>query len=198
MLSSIGIEATNLYAAFVALSLRLLRPGGQLVAITPRSFCNGPYFKAFHSDLLAFAALRRIHVLRSRDKTFRDTDVLQENVIIHVVRGAERGPVVIASSSGQGDNLERERVVPDVRVVHPGDPNLFVHVVPDEAHADVASRVRSLPSEMPAINAAVSTRRVVDFRARDPLRQGRPQRPLRSDPSEPTDLPRRRPLLGAT
>ena len=62
MLSSIGIEATNLYAAFVALSLRLLRPGGQLVAITPRSFCNGPYFKAFHSDLLAFAALRRIHV----------------------------------------------------------------------------------------------------------------------------------------
>ena len=42
MLSRAGIEVTNLYAAFVALALELLNPGGQLVAITPRSFCNGP------------------------------------------------------------------------------------------------------------------------------------------------------------
>lgn len=44
LLSKIGIEATNLYAAFLALAVRLLAPGGQMVAITPRSFCNGPYF----------------------------------------------------------------------------------------------------------------------------------------------------------
>jgi len=170
MLSNIGIEATNLYAAFVALSLRLLQPGGQLVAITPRSFCNGPYFKAFRSELLATAALRRIHVFDSRDKAFRDTDVLQENVIIHVVKGAEQGPVVIASSSGRGDDTRRERVVPFERVVHPGDPNAFIHVVSEEAHADVARRVGSLRAELSAINASVSTGRVVDFRARDHLR----------------------------
>lgn len=170
MLSNIGVEATNLYAAFVALSLRLLRPGGQLVAITPRSFCNGPYFKAFRKDLLGSAALRRIHVFDSRDKAFRDTDVLQENVIIHVVKGAEQGPVVIASSSGEGEDATRERMVSYERVVHLGDPNAFIHVVPHEAHADVASRVRSLPCELPAVNASVSTGRVVDFRAREHLR----------------------------
>jgi adenine-specific DNA-methyltransferase len=43
LLRSIGIETGNLYAAFVAISLKMLRPGGELVAITPRSFCNGPY-----------------------------------------------------------------------------------------------------------------------------------------------------------
>jgi adenine-specific DNA-methyltransferase len=36
-----GIETTNLYTGFIALIQRLLAPGGQLVAITPRSFCNG-------------------------------------------------------------------------------------------------------------------------------------------------------------
>lgn len=47
MLSAIGIEATNIYAAFVALALRMLAPGGQLVAITPRSFAMGPISSHF-------------------------------------------------------------------------------------------------------------------------------------------------------
>lgn len=37
-----GIETVNLYSAFVALAVSLLEDGGQLVAIIPRSFCNGP------------------------------------------------------------------------------------------------------------------------------------------------------------
>ena len=40
-LRSVGIETSNLYTGFVALILRLLEPTGELVAITPRSFCNG-------------------------------------------------------------------------------------------------------------------------------------------------------------
>ncbi|HTI70467.1 MAG TPA: N-6 DNA methylase, partial [Candidatus Limnocylindria bacterium] len=44
-LRSIGIETSNLYTGFISLIHRLLVPGGQLVGITPRSFCNGPYFR---------------------------------------------------------------------------------------------------------------------------------------------------------
>ena len=61
-LARVRIKARNLYAAFVTLSLRLLRPGGQLVAIIPRSFCNGPYFRAFRAELLDSGAVRRVHV----------------------------------------------------------------------------------------------------------------------------------------
>ena len=168
MLSAIGIEATNLYAAFVTLAVRLLKPDGQLVAITPRSFCNGPYFKAFRREILSSSALRRIHVFESRTKAFRDTDVLQENVIIHLVKGAEQGPVVIASSTGDGD-VPRERSVQFEKVVHLGDAEAFIHVVPDEAYADVAGRVRSLSCDLGAVGASVSTGRVVDFRAREHL-----------------------------
>lgn len=42
MLRRIGVEVTNLYAAFVSLTVKLLARGGETVAILPRSFCNGP------------------------------------------------------------------------------------------------------------------------------------------------------------
>lgn len=172
LLSSVGIEATNLYAAFVALALRLLVPGGQLVAITPRSFCNGPYFKAFRQDLLEESALRRIHVFESRDRAFSDAEVLQENVIIHLVKGAEQGSVAIASSDGNGSEAIHERLVPFSSVVHVADPNRFIHVVPNEADGDVAARIRSLACRLDKFDVSVSTGRVVDFRAREHLREG--------------------------
>ena len=43
-LRTLGIETSNLYTAFVALAVQQLGMGGQLVAITPRSFFNGSYF----------------------------------------------------------------------------------------------------------------------------------------------------------
>lgn len=169
-LAQAGIEATNLYAAFVALALRLLRPGGQLVAITPRSFCNGPYFKAFRRDVLTSAAIRRIHLFESRDKAFRDSQVLQENVIFHLVRDVEQGEVVIATSGGGDVESIIERTVPFSSVVHPDDPNQFIHVVVEEAQSSVATRMASLASDLGGIEAAVSTGRVVDFRSREYLR----------------------------
>jgi adenine-specific DNA-methyltransferase len=170
LLSAAGVETTNLYAAFVTLALRLLVPGGQLVAITPRSFCNGPYFKAFRRELLETSALRRIHVFESRDKAFRDAEVLQENVIIHVVKGTEQRDVVVASSGGSGSESVRERRVPFANVVHVADPNAFIHVVPEEAESDVAERIRSLACRLGDLDASVSTGRVVDFRTREHLR----------------------------
>ena len=44
-LRSVGIETVNLYSAFVALAVGETMQGGQIVAIIPRSFCNGPYYR---------------------------------------------------------------------------------------------------------------------------------------------------------
>ncbi|MXZ30229.1 MAG: adenine methyltransferase, partial [Acidimicrobiia bacterium] len=119
MLSRVGIEVTNLYAAFVALALRLLNPGGQLVAITPRSFCNGPYFRAFRRELLENSALRRIHLFEARNEAFRDTGVLQENVVVHLVKGAPQAAVTISTSLGSGEEGVHEERVPFTHVVRP-------------------------------------------------------------------------------
>lgn len=86
-LRKVGIETVNLYSAFVALSLELLENKGQLVAIIPRSFCNGPYYHQFRKYIINKSAIKHIHLFKSRNKAFKDDQVLQENVIIKLERG---------------------------------------------------------------------------------------------------------------
>jgi adenine-specific DNA-methyltransferase len=67
-------ETSNLYTGFVALIHRLLAPGGELVAITPRSSCNGPYFQPFREGFLQQMSLRRLPVLGVTVSTGRVVD----------------------------------------------------------------------------------------------------------------------------
>src|SRR5262249_1741827 len=88
LVSSVCTETSNLYSAFMALGVHLLSPGGQLLAITPRSFANGPYFRLFRQYFLERMQLDRVHVFEARNKVFADTAVLQENVIFAATRMA--------------------------------------------------------------------------------------------------------------
>ncbi len=95
LLRELKIETVNLYSAFFALVIDLLADGGQVVAIIPRSFCNGPYYKPFRERLLKKTAIRHIHLFDARDKAFSDEQVLQENIIILLERSSKQGQVKI-------------------------------------------------------------------------------------------------------
>ncbi len=172
LLRSVGIETSNLYAGFLALIFRLLSDGGEMVAITPRSFCNGPYFRPFREDLLARMSLRRLHVFDSRSAAFSGDDVLQENIIVHAVKSAEKPErVVISSSSGTPGGKVCEHVVPFTEVVSPSDPEQFIHLVGDAGQAIVRDTMTSLSTRLEELGLSVSTGRVVEFRAEEFLRQ---------------------------
>lgn len=169
-LRQIGVETSNLYTGFLAAAMRLLGPCGELVAITPRSFCNGPYFKPFRRALLQTMTLRRLHVYESRGRAFRDDKVLQENIIFHAVKGAAPADVVVSTSAGPTDEQKTERRVPYNDVVSPDDAQAFIQLVPDPSGDQVARRMAQLPCSLPDLGLTVSTGRVVDFRAREWLR----------------------------
>jgi len=172
MLYSSDIEVANLYAVFVWLSMRLLEPGGQMVAITPRSFCNGPYFKKFRAAFLRMMSFKRIHLFESRKKAFGDDDVLQENIIYHAVRGLQKArSVTISASEGLDFDKARIRSVPYNRVVHPADRDMFIHLGIDDTDIGPAGRIKCLTSSLNKLSLGVSTGRVVDFRAREHLRE---------------------------
>ena len=162
-LRSQGIETVNLYTAFVALALQQLELGGQLVAITPRSFCNGTYYEPFRRLLLDLSAVQAIHVFESRKSTFRDDDVLQENVVFHVQRGVPQNGVALST------DLTPAREVHFSEVVRPGDRHAFIRLPVGGAAA--ADAIQSLPSTLSALGLTVSTGRVVDFRAKEHLRR---------------------------
>ena len=169
-MNAVGIETSNLYSAFVWLALRLLADGGELVAITPRSFMNGSYFRPFRQALSQELAFRRVHVYDTRDTAFADDGVLQENVIFHGVRGGGPGAVRITTSPGPADDGFLERTVPPDELILPNDPERVLHVVPDETDARIAANMRRLPHTLAGLRVSVSTGRVVRFRAKERLR----------------------------
>lgn len=171
ILRSAGIETTNLYTAFVALAVRLLRPDGELVAITPRSFCNGTYFKPFRKLFLDTMTFCRMHVFESRDLAFQDDQVLQENIIFHAAKRKEKNAKVAVSVSGD-THMEAvsSREMSHEQLIHPSDPDLFIHIVSEEYEQNVREQIGRFTCSLADLGLSVSTGRVVDFRARAFLR----------------------------
>lgn len=161
-LRSVGIETGNLYSAFLALSVALTKAGGEIVAIVPRSFCNGTYFRPFRSWLLDRVALKHIHVFESRKKAFQDDDVLQENVIIHLERDGAQGPVTVSVSHDQSFSDYSEQRIPFERIVKASNPEKFIHIPTIEVDGTENLFAHTLRD----LGLDVATGPVVDFRLR--------------------------------
>ena len=169
-LRRVGIETVNLYSAFVALALELLEDGGQLVAIIPRSFCNGPYYRPFRDFILGRAALKHMHLFHARNKAFRDDNVLQENIIFYLERGAQQTSVVVSVSTDDSFNDLSSHIYPFSEIVFPNDSERFIHV-PTATGDDATAQASSLTSTLADLDVSVSTGPIVDFRMRPHLLQ---------------------------
>jgi len=170
LLRKVRIETVNLYSAFVALSILLLKDGGELVAIIPRSFCNGPYYKSFRAFLFEKTALKQIHIFKSRNKAFKDDGVLQENIIIHLIKGTKQGDITISTSTDETFDDLCAFQAPYSQVVKSDDPEHFIHI------PLVSTFTPPGPSwpfihTLDGLGIVVSTGPVVDFRVKSFLRQ---------------------------
>lgn len=163
-----GVDCPNLYAAFLAVAAALLRDGGQLVAITPRSFANGRYFTDFRRKLTDAASFRRVVLFDRRDRVFRSSSVLQETVIFSMHRSAARsGSAVIVET--RSDHLSDPHEVHDVThdcIVLPHDAQRFINLPGSPDVMRAATQVAALAADLQSLGLAVSTGPVVDFRNR--------------------------------
>jgi adenine-specific DNA-methyltransferase len=169
MLRDVGIETVNMYSAFVALSILLMGQGGQIVAIIPRSFCNGPYYKAFREFLLSKCAIRHIHLFDSRNTAFKDDGVLQENIVIHIEVGGLQGDVEVSTSTDDRFHDLAMHMYSFDRIVPPDDEERFIHVPSSEQKNEVEIE-KVAPCSLAEIKISISTGPVVDFRVKEHLR----------------------------
>ncbi len=172
-LRSCGLDAPNLYAAFLLLALKVVCARGQIVSITPRSFCNGPHFDAFRQLLVSSSSIDRIHLFESRRKVFSDDGVLQETLALAITPGKDQGPV-IAVSTGDLDKQgnARPRLVPSHQVVRREGGRLVISIPGplDDYYQEAMNR---LSSTLVDLGIQVSTGPVVDFRNSAALRTSR-------------------------
>lgn len=96
----------NIYGLFMAACAGLLRQGGRLCFITPRSWMSGSYFSAVRRHLLARIQLDRLHTFDSRSEHFSEDSILQEAVITWGTARAQGAHVVVSSSRGAEDLSE--------------------------------------------------------------------------------------------
>ena len=169
LLRQVEIETVNLYSAFVSLTLSLMEPGGQLIAIIPRSFCNGPYYRPFRKILLDRVAIRHIHLFESRNKAFKDDDVLQENIIIKLERGGKQTNVQVTTSTDDSFADLATHTHSFDRIVLPDDPEYFIHI-PTTTNFSAIQLSPTIRYSLEDLGIRVSTGPVVDFRLKQHLR----------------------------
>lgn len=164
LLRMVGIETVNLYTAFVALAVMLLQESGELVAIIPRSFCNGPYYKPFRHFILSRCAIRHIHLFDVRNQAFQDDAVLQENIILHLVKGELQNTVTVSTSrDGKFTNYQQAIFVAE-DIVKSSDNERFIHIPTTLNDTNLPSFCSHTLNQ---IGLTVSTGPVVDFRLKE-------------------------------
>jgi len=173
ILRNASLPNANLYTAFMALSTILLKRGGQFLSITPRSFCNGPYFLQFRRMFLSQMSIHNVHIYNSRVKTF--SGVIQENIILHAAKCSKHSQAIITSNNDPLDKDMTTQVVEFDELVHPNDPDMIIHLVANNIDRRIRELVHGLSCNLSDLGINVSTGRVVDFRAKDILRN--PQDP---------------------
>ena len=160
---------TNIYMLFMARAAELLRPNGEMVAITPRSFCNGLYFRNFRRWFFARMGLRHIHLFECRRRTF--DDVLQESIVTLTHRlGIVSPSTTVTTSLGKDIPVKPEPLsLPASKVLDDttGDMILCIPASPEEL--GILEAVEAWPDRFADLGLAISTGPVVLFRAEEYL-----------------------------
>jgi len=167
LLKSLDLDTVNLYTGFMMLSISKLSEKGELVCIIPRSFCNGVYYKNFRKYLLGNTIINRIHLINSRKSAFQDDGVLQENVILHIIKkeylASSQEKVTVSFSDGIDDFSSVEKITYDFNeIVKDNDIDHIIHI-PDSNYG--VSKVTLKQYSLSDLNIMVSTGPVVDFRS---------------------------------
>lgn len=163
----------NIYALFMALSTSMLKTGGELVFITPRSFCSGLYYKRFREWFLDNTQILHIHIFESRKDIFDKDSVLQENIIIKakkVNKGEKKNPKVTISKSKDKLFKKVEKINFSYSdIIHHKNRDVVIRIPTSEIDNKVMSIIDSWPNTLHSLGMEISTGPVVPFRAKEYL-----------------------------
>lgn len=163
--------APNLYFLFASMSLFNLKPEAEMVYIIPRSWTSGLYFLKFREYLLSNGKLLQIHLFVSRDKVFKEEEVLQETMIFKVKKTTNAPDYVTITSSNSNSDFSSvtSLQVPYSAVVAGRDHYVFLPT--SEAEMEVIHKIHKYEHTLPEEGLRMRTGIVVDFRQWDELRK---------------------------
>ena len=160
--------APNLYFLFWAMGIYNLKDGGEIVYIVPRSWTSGAYFESFRKYMLSKTVITDIHIFERRDKVFDKESVLQETMIIKVVKRRKIPEKIKITSSDTSDFSDIKYFCVDYDTIVP--QNGYVYLVTNHDEAKTLATLNRLANTLPSNNLQMKTGLVVDFRSKELLR----------------------------
>ena len=156
----------NIYTLFMAVSAKLLKNGGQMTVLTPRSYCSGLYFKKFRKWFLNVIKPQKIHLFESRKEIFKKYDVLQENVIL-TAKKTSTIPKNILISLSEGipnEKLSVKKTTYDEIIIETNN-DIVMRIPTSELDDLIAANIDEFDDNLETLGFKVSTGPVVPFRA---------------------------------
>lgn len=157
----------NIYASFMAVVSACMLPHGQMIAIVPRSFTNGLYFKGFRKYLNNTMNLCQVHIFKSRNKVFNKQSVLQENIICHYKREEQQPAVSIYTSEGQHDLAQREVVTYASKlIIDMSNEHEIIRIPEKKSYGSILEQAQKWQGGFQKNGYFISTGPVVEHRTR--------------------------------
>jgi len=165
IMSSIVYGQPNIYMFFMALSSILLRYKGQLIFITPRSYCSGLYFKRFRQFFLEEIKPVHIHTFESRKETFKN-EVLQETIILKGIK-QKNNPIDTKITISQNSNFCNSHLLITKydQIIFPDDTEKIIYIPTSKSDIEVLKTVNSWKNTFFDLGFKLSTGPIVSFRA---------------------------------
>jgi adenine-specific DNA-methyltransferase len=163
----LGFRAPNIYAAFMLISLHLLKPNGSLTALVPRSFFNGAYFKPLRQYLKKIACIDSVTRYRSRSNLFKGDNVLQENCLVKFSRRAQQSEITVFTCEDPTQEATETMSIP-ADVLLENEHDIFL-LPADEAELKAYLRIRALPHTLSSLGNKLSTGKLVEHRHAESL-----------------------------
>lgn len=161
ILKELDVSTPNTYSDFIELSYKLLSEEGELVAIVPRSFCNGTRFTRFRQKLLQSVKIEFIHSFESRKEVFKEYGVFQEVVIIKLTRRNIRKTTVCISDKLDKSCCEKFSFN---QITFKNDPYMFIHIPSKKDDLEILNEISKLSSNLNELGLIISTGKVVEYR----------------------------------
>ncbi len=161
--------APNLYFLFMAMGLFNLDEDGESVFIVPRSWTSGAYFQKFREYFLREGRINHIHLFVSRDKVFSQDSILQETMIIKVVKTSIVDSVRITSSNSNDDFDRVSCIDVPYDMVVSGEEK-YVYLVTTQEELSILSKLNRWQDSLPSLGLKMKTGLTVDFRHEEYLK----------------------------
>jgi len=164
----------NIYTLFMAISANMLNPAGEMVFITPRSFCSGLYYKKFRQWFLANVELSHVHIFESRKEIFDKDEVLQENIILKAIRKkrkAHGGKIIISTSKNKHLEKINKLTISNPDLILNKTEESFIKIPSSSLDLAVLNVIDKWPFRLRELGLEISTGPVVPFRAEKYLLQ---------------------------